>query len=73
MIGLTGVPTPILENLLRLVHRGEIACPLTPLTVAFAGSQSYSEAILGALRGLDAAAVRAVLVCVLAERKRFPS
>ena len=72
MIGLTGVPTPVLEALLRGVHRGELACPLTPLTVAFAGSQAYSELILGALRGLDATAVRAVLVCVLAERKRSP-
>ncbi len=70
VIGLTGVPTPMLEQLLRLVHRGEVACPLTPLALAFAGAQSYSERILDATRGLDAASVRAVLVCVLAERKR---
>lgn len=68
-VGLRWVPTPALEKLLRMVHRQEIRLPMGPVDVAAAGLQAQSERILGVLRGLDAAAVRAVLIATLAERK----
>lgn len=66
--GLVPVPTADLKKMLALVHRGEMTCPLTPWEVARCGLQAHMEALLGALRGLDVAAVRAVLTTVLAER-----
>jgi hypothetical protein len=68
-LGLTDVATARLERLLRALHRGDIAAPLQPVPLALAGLQDDANALLAALRGLDTAAVRAVLVCVLAERR----
>ena len=67
-VGLRWVPTPALKQLLRLVHREEIRAPMGPVDLAAAGLQAQSERLLGTLRGLDLAAVRAVLVVALAER-----
>lgn len=69
IFALTDVPTEDLKKLLRHVHRGELPCPITADTLACVGLQFRGEPILAALRGLDEPAVRAVLICVLAERK----
>jgi hypothetical protein len=67
--GLVTVGTEHLRTLLRAVHRKETLVPVTPGSLAALGLQDWSEPLLGNLRGLDEAAVRAVLVCVLAERQ----
>ena len=67
-LGLRGVRTVDLERLLRAVHRGELPCPITPKNLAIAGLLRLQDDV-GHLRGLDEAAVRAVLVAVLAERR----
>jgi hypothetical protein len=69
-MALTGVPTEELKQLLRLVHRGEIAMPITPVSLAFVGLQHRAAELMQSLRGLDDAGTRAVLVAVLAERMR---
>jgi len=66
--GLTTVSGDELKSLLRHLHRGELACPVTPGELARFGFQDRSEPLLHTLRGLDEAAVRAVIVAVLAER-----
>jgi hypothetical protein len=67
-IGLTRVPVDELKRLLRSLHRGEAPCPLKADVLACVGLQHRSEDLLSVLRGLDAVAVRAVLVSVIAER-----
>ena len=67
-LGLTKVPTEDLKRLLRAVHRETIDCPLAPDQLACVGLQHRSEDIMGTLRGMNERAIRAVLVCVLAER-----
>jgi hypothetical protein len=69
MPALTEVPTADLKKLLTYLHRGDVVAPLTALSLAFAGLQHRSEALLGVLRGLGAEGLRAVLVAVLAERQ----
>jgi hypothetical protein len=69
ILALTAVADGHLELLLRRVHRGEVHCPLDVVEIARIGLQDQSEALLGTLRGLDAPAVRAVLVAALAERQ----
>lgn len=72
-LGLTDLSTDELKKLLGHLHRGELPCPMRADTLACVGFQSRSEAILGALRNLDASAARAVLVSVLAERQAAKS
>lgn len=67
--GLTGLTTTDLERLLRALHRGELKCPIGHAELHVAGL-SYLVDRIELLRGLDERAVRAVLVAVLAERKR---
>jgi len=69
-LGLTSIRDRSLETLLRAIHREQTQVPLTPAGLAALGLQEDSNLLLGHLRGLDAKAVRAVLVAVLAERKR---
>ena len=66
--GLRTVSTDELKKVLKYVHNGTLACPLEVPALACVGLQHRSEVLLGALRGLDARSVRAVVVCVLAER-----
>ncbi len=66
--GLTEVPTEDLKRTLLAVHRNDLPCPVTPDTLACVGLQDRSAHLMDTLRGLDAAAVRAVLVAVIAER-----
>lgn len=65
---LTSVPTDILKKALSLLHKGELQFPLTPLELVRTGFQNHLDAMLGHLRTLDAAGVRAVLTAVLSER-----
>jgi hypothetical protein len=65
---LTGVPTDDLKFLLRLVHREDIAVPITPAELARVGLQHRSEEFMQSLRGLEEPGVRAVLIAVAAER-----
>lgn len=58
-----------LENLLRALHHKQLACPIVPVTLHAAGL-SYLVDRVEFLRGLDEGAVRAVLVAVIAERKK---
>jgi hypothetical protein len=67
--GLTEVGTPDLVKALQMLHRGEIVPPIVVKDLARVGLQHCAEPLLRELRGLDAAGARAVLVCVLADRK----
>lgn len=69
-LGLVDVSTDDLEKALRALHRGTLTCPLTPATIAGNGLQHATESLLGSLRGVEEAGVRATLVAVLAERRR---
>ena len=66
---LTDLETKDLKNLLRLLHNGTLRCPIGPGELHMAGL-SYLVDRVDYLRGLDERAVRAVLVAVLAERRR---
>ncbi len=66
--GLTSLTTDHLKKLLKYLHDGSLDLPLTAHSIAAAGFQFRHHELMNALRGLDEPAVRAVLVCVLAER-----
>jgi hypothetical protein len=67
--GLKSVSTRDLRQLLKLVHRGELKCPIDRVGLAVNGLLRLGDD-LGVLAGLDDRAVRAVLISVLAERPR---
>lgn len=67
-LGLARVSTTHLKIALRALHRGELDLPVSIQGFARLGLQEPGEELLDQLRGLDAAGVKAVLVCVLAER-----
>lgn len=67
--GLTLVPTEALRVALRCLHRGDLRCPVDLPELTRCGLQYVAAELMHNLRGLDAPAVRAVLVAVLAERK----
>ncbi|MEM6292715.1 MAG: hypothetical protein AAGA54_15690 [Myxococcota bacterium] len=71
-VGLVDVPSDRLRTLLRAVYREETTVPVTPASIAALGLQDWQESVLGHLRGLDAKAIHAVLVAVLAERGHAP-
>ena len=66
---LVGVKTADLQALLRCVHRGELACPVDRVGLAIVGLLRLGDE-LELLAGLDARATQAVIVGVLAERRR---
>ncbi len=66
--GLTSLTTAHLKQLLRYLHDGTLSLPLTAHSIAAAGFQFRHHELMAALRGLEEPGVRAVLVCVLAER-----
>jgi hypothetical protein len=66
--GLTGVRDADLVRLFRAVHRGQLVCPFTRIGLTTAGLLGIADE-LDALRGLDAVAVKAVLIAVIAERR----
>ena len=67
-LGLTDFSTDELKLLLKYLHNGQLLCPLSARHIAIVGFQYKQAELMRALRGLDEAGVRAVLVCVLAER-----
>ncbi len=67
--GLTGLSTRELERLLARVHDGSLTCPITHPSLLRAGMPDLVDRVAH-LSGLDASAARAVLVAVLAERRR---
>lgn len=67
--GLTTVSDAQLVALFRAVHRGELPCPIDRIGLATVGLLHVGDE-LDVLRGLGPEAVRAVLVAVLAERRR---
>lgn len=67
-LGLTEVSTDDLKRAFALLHRGDLDVPVSPWGFARVGLQHCQNPLLTQLRGLDAAGVRAVLTCVLAER-----
>jgi hypothetical protein len=66
--GLTSLTTEQLKKLLKHLHDGSLGLPLTAHSIACVGFQFRHQELTGAMRGLDEAGVRAVLVCVIAER-----
>lgn len=66
--GLSTVSSDALKTLLKAVHAGDLACPLTLPELTRFGLQYVAED-LNHLRGLDATAVKAVVIAVLAERR----
>jgi len=67
--GLTHLTTAQLERLLAAVHREQLACPLDAAQLHASGLSDVADRV-AALRGLDRRAVKAVLVAVIAERRR---
>lgn len=67
--GLSEVPTEDLEALLRAVHRGRLEFPLRRQGLLLLGMNRLAEHA-SLLQGLDERGLRAVLVAVLAERRR---
>lgn len=65
--GLKHVSTEDLRVVLTRVHEGSLECPVTHPRLLRAGLPKLVDD-LGHLHGLDARAVQAVLVAVLAER-----
>lgn len=68
-IGLTKVPDAELETLLRWIHRGEQRLPIRRSDFLASGLPYLSE-YGDLLQGLDEPGARAVLVAVLAERRK---
>ncbi|MEM6791812.1 MAG: hypothetical protein AAGA56_04235 [Myxococcota bacterium] len=66
--GLTHLDDKQLQRLLTAVHRGRVDCPLRPDQLMMAGLSDVYDRV-AFLRGLDRAAVQAVLVAVIAERR----
>lgn len=65
--GLTRVATEDLRLVLARVHDGSLECPITHPRLLRAGLPKLVDS-LGHLVGLDARAVQAVVVAVIAER-----
>ncbi len=66
--GLTGLKTEELKRLLSLLHKGQLILPFSAHSIACAGFQYKQTELMAAFRGVEESGVRAVLVCVLAER-----
>lgn len=69
-IGLTKVPDSELETLLRWIHRGMQRFPIRRSDFLGAGLPYLAE-FGDLLQGLDEPGARAVIVAVLAERRRL--
>jgi hypothetical protein len=67
-IGLTTVSTEALKTLLKGLHKGTLAPPLTIEALTRHGLQYCAAELLGHLRTLDNHGMQAVLVAVIAER-----
>ena len=67
--GLAGVPDKVLVELFRQIHRGAIACPVTRRGLGEIGLMHWGDD-LDHLRGIDRPGTVAVIVAVLAERRK---
>lgn len=67
--GLVAVSEADLVALLRAIHRGELSCPISRIGLAQIGLLRLGDD-LDALQGLDERGAKAVLVAVIAERRR---
>ncbi|MCB9583977.1 MAG: hypothetical protein H6718_01195 [Polyangiaceae bacterium] len=67
--GLTQVPTSRLERLLKLLHQEQVGLPLSGASLMTAGMSDIADDV-ALLKGLERGAVQAVLVAVIAERRR---
>jgi len=67
-VGLTEVARADLKKALKVVHSGQLCAPLSLPELTRCGLQHCANDLMGALRGVDTAGMRAVLVSVLAER-----
>lgn len=67
--GLTELSDSDLKRALKVVHSGDLVAPLSLPELTRCGLQYCASELMEALRGVDTAGVRAVLVCVLAERR----
>lgn len=67
-IGLKKLSTERLERVLKAVYKESLPCPISAKGLAEAGFLGLKDD-LDFLQGLDKAAVQAVLVAVLAERR----
>jgi hypothetical protein len=67
-IGLTELPTSDLTKLFRAIHRGLVPFPLRTSTFMTMGMNRMATSG-SILCGLDERAARAVLTCVIAERR----
>ena len=69
--GLVTVRSEDLVKLLRAIHRGQLACPITRTGLATAGLLRLGDE-LEHLRGHERPAVTAIVLAVLAERRVTP-
>ncbi|MGE0323186.1 MAG: hypothetical protein AB7K71_26985 [Polyangiaceae bacterium] len=67
--GLTRVPTSKLERLLKLLHQEQVGVPLSGASLMTAGMSDIADDV-DLLKGLERSAIQAVLVAVIAERRR---
>ncbi len=67
--GLAHLSEKDLKRLLSALHKQELACPVNFKSLAMTGL-SYLQDKIDFLQGLDEPAVRAVLIAVLAERRK---
>ncbi len=67
--GLSKVPSSDLEGLMRAIYKGRVEFPLRRETLMMMGMNRLAEQA-DVLLGLDEKATRAVLVAVLAERRK---
>jgi hypothetical protein len=70
-LGLTDVAVVDLEKALRTLHHGDLDVPVSPIGLARVGLQHCAAPLMHVLRDLDKRGIHAVLVAVIAERKRF--
>ena len=70
-LGLTEVSTKDLAKALRALHRGDLELPVHIAGLARVGLQHCSQPLMAQLRDLNRSGVQAVLVSVIAERKRI--
>ena len=69
-LGLTEISDSDLEKAFRALYRDELDLPVSIAGLARVGLQHCSQPLLAGLRGLERSAVQAVLVSVLAERRK---
>lgn len=67
--GLTRVPTSKLVRMLKLLHQEQLGFPVSGASLMTAGLSDIADDV-DILKGLERQAVQAVLVAVIAERRR---